>query len=89
MKNQSMPLRLTAAVAICMGLLISVAHGGEVRDHRSGSSGGGVQVTNTPHGGSSGGTTRDHRTKAVVHDHRKNPSTGFCFGGLFGGTHCY
>jgi hypothetical protein len=92
MRIQSVPLRLIVAVTICTGLLVAVAHSGEVRDHRSGSGGGGVQVTNTSHNGggsSSNSTTRDHRTKPVVRDHRKTPTTGFCFGGLFGGTHCY
>jgi hypothetical protein len=64
-----------------------------VRDHRSGSggsSGGGVQVTTTSHSVSgSGSTVRDHRTKPVVRDHRKSPTTGFCFGGLFSTATCY
>jgi hypothetical protein len=94
MQIRLISLRLTAAVALCTGLMVAAAHSGEVRDHRSGSGGGdggGVHVTNTTHhgGSSSSGTTRDHRTKPVVRDHRKKTSTGFCFGGLFGGTNCY
>jgi hypothetical protein len=93
MPAQSKFVRLAAKTALCFALLFAIntgARAGDVRDHRSGSSGGGVQVTNTSHGGSgSGGTVRDHRTKPVVRDHRKSPSTGFCFGGLFSSTQCY
>jgi hypothetical protein len=36
MQLQSKFLQLTAGVAICTGLLVAVAQGGQVRDHRSG-----------------------------------------------------
>jgi hypothetical protein len=70
MRLRSTSLRLVAAVAICTGLLVAVAHSGEVRDHRSGSSGGGVQTSATS-------TVRDHRSSStgtpVVRDHRSKP----------------
>jgi hypothetical protein len=96
MPVQSKFARLAAKTALCFALLLAInagARAGDVRDHRSGSggsSGGGVQVTTTSHSGSgSGSTVRDHRTKPVVRDHRKSPTTGFCFGGLFSTATCY
>jgi hypothetical protein len=90
MPMQSKFIGITAKIVMGTMLLVTInvaARGGEVRDHRSGSSGGGVQVTNTSHnGGTPGSTTRDHRTKPVVRDHRKPI---LCFGGLTSGTHCY
>lgn len=87
MPMQSKFIRVATRLTLCAGLLAAInvaAHAGEVRDHRSGSSGGGVQVTNTSHnGGSSGGTVRDHRSKPVVRDHRK-PIV--CVSGLFSTT---
>ena len=72
---QSKLIRMTAGMAVCSVFLLALnvaAQCGEARDHRSGASGGGVQVTNTPPKGSgSNSTVRDHRTKPVVRDHRK------------------
>ena len=88
MRMHSTFLQLTMGVAICTGLLVTVAYSGQVRDHRSGASGGGVHTSNTPvvhdhRTGSHGkAVVRDHRTKPVVRDHRK-PIV--CVRGLFGG----
>lgn len=88
MRIQSRFRRSVAGVAICTGLLVAVAHGGEVRDHRSGASGGGIQNSNTPvvrdhrTGSHKTAIVRDHRSKPVVRDHRQ-PIV--CVGGgLFG-----
>jgi hypothetical protein len=89
---QSTFLRLTLGAAIFTGLLVTAAQSGQVRDHRSGASEGGVQTSKTPvvrdHRTGSHGTAvvHDHRSKPVVRDHRK-PLVHVCVSGLFS-TQC-
>jgi hypothetical protein len=89
---QSTFLRLTLGAAIFTGLLVSAAQSGQVRDHRSGASQGGVQTSKTPvvrdhrNGSQKTAVVHDHRSKPVVHDHRK-PPVHVCVSGLFS-TQC-